>query len=227
MREELACAIPIREMVANKRYSPNSISGLLRCPHTDSLLQLPRSVIPDHQPLEDRTKKEEARRHQVRMKKTRQFYPTKWRSRTEIGQLVRKKSDGGLIEPRSISWALFVCVLFIVSCGQQNCDRISQEQQQQKRLINGQYSVDGSPGIRLFTSDIGTSRVESSNSESPDWFGDESAQSMSHQKFQLNNRPHFKAKQARRVIASRWQTEVFLPCQIENLDEEQTVSKSG
>lgn len=190
---------------------------------TDSLLI--HCVAFDGENLKDRTKSEELRRHRVKMKKVRHFNSTKWKSKAEIREFVRKKPDCGSMDSKFISWALFVCILFIVSCSQQNCDIISQEQHQEKKIINKQYSVNRSPIIRLFASDIGVSRAELAGSL--DWLDDESAQSIYSQKFQRNNQPYFRPKQARRVIASRWQTEVFLPCQIENLDEEQTVSKSG
>lgn len=38
--------------------------------------------------------------------------------------------------------------------------------------------------------------------------------------------PEFASKQEKLVIASKWDNEVFLPCKINNLDEEQTVSSS-
>lgn len=58
--------------------------------------------------------------------------------------------------------------------------------------------------------------------------GDNSAEELSSSSSSSSGyqRPKFAplADDERRVVASRWQNEVFLPCRILNLDEDQTVS---
>lgn len=225
-----------------KRYNNNTL-----------LISSNASTLENHK-LQHRI---EARRHKVRMKMI--FYSTKWRSKTEsaikqsdlVARNSRYNQSGVFINSRClISWLLFVCVLFSVSCSQQHCDIVisnnnkkqeetTRHQQErvnrQQLLISKQSSrtvVQSLPReqLRLFTSDIRISRAANSplnwlNRDDHREQPTRSSNSNLRQRFKRNSRPYFKARQAKRVVASRWQTEVFLPCQIENLDEEQTVSR--
>lgn len=236
-------------MMKSSHEKSRTKGSILKERYNNKLLILSNAFTLENHNLKHRI---ELRRHKVRMKII--FYSAKWRLRTELAikqsDVVNKRCKSSvLINSRYlVSWLLFVCVLFSVSCNQQNCDIIRgnnnkqekatrqyQERVNQQLLINKQSSrtiVRSLPKeqLGLSTSDIRINRANSPLNwlNRDDIYQEHSSRSSIsnlRQKFKRDNRPYFKAKQAKRVIASRWQTEVFLPCQIENLDEEQTVSR--